>query len=180
MSLLTWRSGRVEDRDALRAFQCTPNPTRARLPFGPRGAQHKAPYELRVQALIRQDLKPARVPHRTTLLGWTRDEQLGGVVSYLAVGSEQKFKIDVIAVALALRRRGGGWAREGLTTALDFITAEADQHGFHAALIAASVHEDNRPAQDLFEREGFRVTGEEPDGYQTWALELIVSGGIFD
>lgn len=130
--------------------------------------------------MIRQDLKPARVPHQTTLLGWVDETTLGGVVSYRSIGSQQKFHIDVIAVALGLRGRGGAWAREALKTGLDYITADVDAHGYHAAVVAATIHEDNRPSQRLFAQERFEVTEQELDRYQTWALDLIVGGGMFD
>lgn len=129
--------------------------------------------------MIRQTLKPARVPGQTTLLGWTRGHTLGGVVSYRVIGTEQSFQIDIIAVELQYRRRGGLWAREALETALDFIAADADGNGYHAPRVAASIHQDNGPSQRLFDQAGFEHASVQPDGYETWSTTLDIAGGLF-
>ena len=146
------------------------------MPGGVRRKHHDAEHELDVQALIRQKLRPVGDPNRTVLVGWDASD-LGAVVTYRSHG-HGTFTIDIIAVALRYRHRGGGWAREALATALDFITADADGHGYSRALVGAFIHEKNRPSQRLFQHEGFAQTAEHLEGYQFWSVELVIDDAI--
>jgi hypothetical protein len=102
---------------------------------------------------------------------------LGGVAAYQSLVSEG-FLIGPIAVARPYRHRGGGWAIEALTTALDFMTAEADAEGYSAVRVAAKIHEDNRPSQRLFEGQRFEQTSVRADGYQVWSAEFPIEGTL--
>jgi RimJ/RimL family protein N-acetyltransferase len=180
VSLLRWTTGERKDRDALRSFACTEQRSKIKRPWGGYDSHHPAPYELRVQSMIRENLKPAGEPGRTTLLGWDTHGSLGGVSTYRSIGSAAQFSIDAIAVASRFRHKGGGCALEAISTTLDYLTAEADAHGYSVMTVAATIHEDNRPSQHLFERQGFEQTDEQPHGYQVWSADIVVEGAAFD
>lgn len=129
--------------------------------------------------MIRERLKPAGTHHRTVLLGWDGHSELGGVSSYRSLGSA-RYALDVVAVALRYRHRGGGWALEAMSNTLDYLTADADADGYSLMQVGAKIHEKNRPSQRLFERQGFEQTDEEPDGYQVWSASFMIEGAKFD
>lgn len=178
MSLLNWQTGRRVDRDALRTFTCTRKRSKVKQVWG-WSEGHEARHELVVQSMIRERLKPVGSPARTVLLGWSPSDDLGGVAAYRTLG-QASFSIDVIAVAQQYRNRGGGWAREALSTTLDFLTADADSDGYTFAKVAATIHEDNRPSQRLFASQQFEHTDERPEGYQVWSAEFVVAGAFVD
>lgn len=175
MSLLAWRPGERSDRSRhFRTFQCTPDPTKRRRPWGGYEETHDAPYERPVQALIRHSLAPVGDPDRTVLLGLDAAGKLGALTTYRSLG-EAQFELDIVAVALAYRHRGGGWASEALRTTLDYMTADADGLGYDSIDVAARIHEDNRPSQRLFISEEFDQTDVLPDGYQVWSGEIRIA-----
>lgn len=137
---------------------------------------HEAWHELPIQAMIRERLTPAGEPNRTVLLGWAGDS-LGAVSSYRLLGGSN-FQIDVLAVAQEFRHRGGGWALETIGTTLDYITADAAGAGAPTFTAGAWIHQDNRPSQRLFERQGFEQTADQkPEGYQVWSATFPVALG---
>lgn len=176
MSLLDWQTGKREDRDALRSFRCAHEPARHRGPAGWR-SHARAPWEREAQALIRSRLKPVGGPGRTVLLGWDDAGELGAVVSYVDL-TNARYVIEVIAASMRHRFCGGGVAREALGTALQYITADADDHGHASVVIGADIHRRNEPSRRLFRSEGFAQTFARDDDYETWATEVIIAGAL--
>lgn len=176
MSLLEWRNALRQDREALKGFTCTYEGQKARHGRPPDWILRNAkPYERVVQSLIRARINPpCRRPPCRALLGWEGDD-LGAVVHYSELDGAANVMIDAIAVSIHLRSRGGAWAREAMTVALDEITYAAIDEELPAVLVTADIHERNSPSQTLFREERFAVTRTLPDGYQRWQLTMIVS-----
>jgi RimJ/RimL family protein N-acetyltransferase len=173
LSLLDWRPGKADDQDSLKTFKCTDAPKKVKLPMGNWGPG-PAVYEHRVQSLIRTQLNCVGDPSRTVLLGRSEDGALGGVTSYRRLSSSQ-YVVEVVAVAVRHRHKGGGVAREALATTLDYLTADAVADGYSMVTVSAKVHEKNRPSQFLLTHEGFAQTGDDGDGYQVWAMDLLLT-----
>lgn len=174
MSLLAWRLAKREDRPSLEAFCCTQPRRKHRRPWGGWDESHPAEHELAVQAAIRKRLAPVGDHNRTVLLG--HDTQGLAAVSTYRTFNTATFQIDILAVELRCRDRGGGWAIEALATTLDYISADAVADGYDGAVVTASIHEANRPSQRLFESQRFEQTDVLPDGYQVWTAEFPVTG----
>lgn len=171
MSLLAWRPGRRADAQALKAFCCTERAHNVRRPHGWE-VSHPREWELRVQSIIRASMSPVGGSGRTNLLGWDRD-RLVGVVSYRE-DTTGGYTVDVLAVARDYRRRGGGWATEALTTALDLMMGDAAERGLSVITVAAIIDERNKSAQHLAQSHRFTHTDQREDGYQVWAAEFSV------
>lgn len=175
MTLLRWVVAERDDRDALRDFECTSPQSRRVRRAGRWEDQHPAKYERAAQTLIRTKIKPVGDPYRTVLLGW-HGRHLGAVCSYRSIGGSSQYVIEVVAVSTKLQQRGRGWGIEALTTALNFITAEAHAHGYSLVTVMAGIHEKNQRSQRLFEGQGFQPTAVLPDRYQGWSAEFPVAG----
>ncbi|QSR27097.1 hypothetical protein CFH99_15835 [Nocardioides aromaticivorans] len=178
-SLLSWRNAAPGDRQALQSFECT-TPGKKIKHAGRWEIQHPRRWELQVQSKIRAHVKPPCRRPNHCLVGWDGDN-LAAVVFYEELDGPAQIEVHVVAVSMAYRRRGGGWADELLRMTLDDITATAIEQGVDITSIVAWIDEGNRPSQDLFRRTGFRQVGVlEGSTLQRWALTLQIRGVEID
>ncbi len=130
--------------------------------------------------MIRKSLNPPCAYPHEAWIGWDESGAIGAVVVLQEMDGPPQVDLDVVAVHLRFRRRGGGWAREAVRHALDTVTTTAHAAGVDVVEFGAWVHEDNRAAQKLLESFGLDQTAQRDDGYQRWARDVIVGGGMFD
>lgn len=164
--LLTWRTADRRDRPALQAFTCTV-PTQ-RSPYRP--TWHPRRWELEVQSFIRS-LRPPLSPDQSLLVG----EDTEGVASVCLLAQQadlQLIKIQVLAVAVRHRGKGGTYSDEAMDVALETAVERGRKTGLDAVTVIGLVHDRNRAAQRLNERAGFACQGTTPEGLEIWALTL--------
>lgn len=83
-----------------------------------------------------------------------------------------RFHLALVAVDVDHRGQDGELADELLAVALDKCALKVAD--LHEILVTADIHRSNACAQEWAKRNGFHITAEEDDAYQTWILRLIL------
>src|SRR4051812_18001691 len=105
------------------AFECTSKP-RPRTAAEPRlEARHDAWWEYEVQAAIRTLRPPLSGQDCRRLLLGCRDQHLIAVSLYVELDGLEEIELELMAISLLGRHRGGGFADEMCAVTLDQITA---------------------------------------------------------
>lgn len=173
-SLLTWQAaarGHIED---LNHFVCTDFVK----PKGMRGKDWPPRHlprwwEWEVQQELR-DLHPPAARGRVIRVGYD-DVGLAAVAVAQELDGPSEVEWEYGAIALRLRRKGGGYADEMCRELFDELTLRALQEDLAAVRVVGYVWEENRPSQALLRRSGFLHTDQAGEGVQFWEQELLVA-----
>lgn len=99
---------------------------------------------------------------------------LAAASCYEEVDGPTQVDLLVMAIALRLRRRGGGYADEMMDDTLDAITGRAIATETPEVLVTARVWEENAPSQAMCRRAGLRHTGMAAPRVQQWSIRLLM------
>lgn len=180
MSLLVapLRDAGPSDRAELCVFECT-EPGVKRQGESGWYVDHPRLWELKVQSKIRTLAKHVRFPAPGYVLLGHDPDGLAAVAYYEEQDGPAEVEIHLAAIALRLRRKGGGCADEMVTGLLDRLTARAIEAGVAQVVITTKIDEHNGPSQGLCRRFGLWHTGILPNStLQQWS-GILPTGGDF-
>lgn len=164
---LDWVSAEREHIAALQRFVCA---VPARSSYSTeRGRFHPCPWELEVQAGIR-NLAPPLPPSEALLLGFEPSGEL-------AVVSRMSFDLDgqqllILGLAVRVDCRGRGYGRAALKMSLEILATTKAEYELDCA-VWARIDRRNAPSQALFAAEGFENLGAADAGdLEVWVQML--------
>ncbi len=174
MSLLNWEDAHRGHISDLKGFQAT----YFTKPKGLRGSawppRHlRGWWEYEVQQDLRA-LEPPRQPGPRLVRVGCDLEGLGAVSVALELDGPAEVEWEYGAIALRLRRQGGGYADEMCRDLFDQLTARAVEAQVLEIRIVGYVWHENRPSQEMLRRNGFLHTDAAGDGVQFWERYLLV------
>lgn len=102
------------------------------------------------------------------------DVGLAAVSVYREEDGPRVVELSLMALALRLRRKGGGYADEMCRVTLDALTARAVDKGVPEVRVLGYVFEDNHPSQEMCRRHGLRHTDMAGEGVQVWSRRIPV------
>ena len=165
--LLDWQEGARGHTGDLNTFTCTD--------FKPRSRERTwrtrhGWWEFEVQSRIR-DLRPPCRGSSFLRLGY---DGVGLAAACLVeeLDGPSLVEMSLGAIALRLRHKGGGYADEMMSDALDIVTTRALAARVVEVLAIGHVWEDNAASQALCRRHGFVHTGVD-GGVQQWSMRLL-------
>jgi len=171
-SLLEWHDGWQDDRTQLHNFECT-EPAQKVQRGGTWQKVHPRMWEYAVQSKLRR-LRPPLAPPEFMLTG--HDEHgLAAVVTFEELDGPAQVELCLAAIARRLRGKGGGYADEMLTRALDAITTRAVEQEIGFVSLLTYVDERNRYSQELCRRFHLRHTAMAGPELQVWSGDLLVA-----
>jgi N-acetylglutamate synthase-like GNAT family acetyltransferase len=163
-SLLRWRPFEADDRDALERFVCTDPDKKI---WDGRTKSHPRPWELSVQSAVRTH-KPSLERDESMILGLD-DVGVAAVCAWARYANPGQVLLQLVAVAMRHRDRGGLCAKEAVETVMTIISADARSAGAVTLLVEARIDRQNEPSKRLFSQAGFVYVDDCTENLERWA-----------
>ncbi len=119
---------------------------------------------------------PVRTPAgRTLLVGLEPDGSLAAVSLYQVINRDPYVvDLEVMAVSLAHRRRGGAHAQEMIEETLTRVEQEASEAGRKEAWLSGMIWWQNQPSMDMVSEHGFTCLDPQVQGSREWQKMLPI------
>ncbi len=114
-------------------------------------------------------------PGRSLLVGLGPDGSLAGVSLYQVINREPYVvDLEVMAVSLAHRHRGGEHAQEMMEETLSRVEQGASEAGCKDAWLSGMIWWQNQPSMDMVSEHGFSCLDPEVEGPREWQKMLPI------
>jgi hypothetical protein len=173
--LLSWDFARHEDREEIKVFICTTEPTKSASTGWKTG--HPRRWEYEVQQWIRR-LEPGGTNASPYRLRVGRDSLgLAAISYYEFLDGPRQVDLLVMAIAQRLRHAGLPYADEMFVDTLDAITTEAleyEREDIDTVFLKGRVNEKNRASREMCRRAGLSYLEPAGPGVEVWGANFLV------